>query len=151
MLLIVPFRLRQELEMSRNSSEEADCRELKKELETLQRECYKKQMKFVQQKGPSQSTLARKMYNYSLTTSDSWSIDDELEGEDLELDESELASLEAVETLNIDSDFDDDFEEFSTIHSLIHSDNTSRESTTDVRISTQKYVMNKRYKIHLLL
>ena len=130
--------------MCRNSSEEADCRELKKELETLQRECYKKQMKFVQQKGASQSALPRKMYNLPLTTSDSWSIDDELEGEDLELDESELASLEAVETLNIDSDFDDDFDEFSTTHSFIHSDNTSRESTTDVRLNNQKYLMNKR-------
>ena len=137
--------------MSRKSPEEADCRELKKELETLQRECYKKQMKFVQQKGPSQSTLTRKIHNVSMTTNDSWSIDEELEGEDFELDESELASLEAVEMLNMDSDFDDDFDEFSRTHSLIYSNDTSRESTTDVRLSTQKFLMNKRYRIHQLL
>ena len=137
--------------MSRKSPEEEDCRELKKELETLQRECYKKQMKFVQQKGPSQSTLTRKIHNVSLTTNDSWSINEELEGEDFELDESELASLEAVEMLNMDSDFDDDFDEFSRTHSLIYSNDASRESTNDVRLNTQKFLMNKRYKIHQLL
>ena len=99
------FRLRQELEVCRHSPEEKKCRILKQELERLQRECYKKQMKLLNYHTPHNTTDSIKTSDNSLECENNYTDSDEWE-----LDENELASLEAAEAYhlnNSESDFDE--------------------------------------------
>ena len=127
-------RIQQELELCRNSPEETECKILKKQLENLQCESYKKQMKFIHRRHPRSHIPSSS--SSSLSGSTSVQVrDDNIpykecqvfgthEGERLgelsetlgdsdwgiELDECELASLEAVENLEFEGEFDEDYQ-----------------------------------------
>ena len=127
------YRIQQELELCRNSPEETECKILKKQLENLQCESYKKQMKFIHKRQPRSHIPSS---SSSLSGSTSVQVrDDNIpykecqvfgthEGEKLgelsealgdsdwgiELDECELASLEAVENLEFEGEFDEDYQ-----------------------------------------